>query len=191
MKKNTFQALAKVLFLIVLFASPIYIFAQDSSAGEQAKQKPLPKAKTGQFWEHVQFGGGLGASFGNDYTDITIAPSAIYNFNEHFAFGTGLQYSNLKQKNYYSSNVYGGNLIGIYSPIEEIQFSLELAEVSVNNQYMDLGGDYKRSFWNTGLFFGAGYQEGGVTIGARVNFLYDKKEDIYGSAFMPFVRVFF
>ena len=169
------------LSVVFLFISSIFY----------AQEAPLPKAKTGQFWEHVQFGGGFGASFGSDYTDITIASSAIYNFNTHFAFGAGLQYSNLQQKHYYSSNVYGGNLIGIYSPIEEIQFSLELAEASVNNKYMDLGGDYNRNFWNTSLFFGGGYQEGGVTIGARLNLLFDKKEDIYGSAFMPFVRVFF
>lgn len=173
---------SKTIFLFVFLTFTCIFYAQ---------QKPLPKAKTGDFWEHVQFGGGFGASFGSDYTDITVAPSAIYNFNDHFAFGTGLQYSNLKQKHYYSSNVYGGSLIGLYNPIEEIQFSLELAEVSVNNKYMDLGGNYNRSFWNTGLFFGGGYQEGGVTIGARLNLLFDKKEDIYGSAFMPFVRVFF
>lgn len=182
MKSAILIGCRKAVFLVILLTFTATFYAQE---------KPLPKAKTGQFWEHVQFGGGLGLAVGNDYNDISVAPTAIYNFNDHFAFGTGLQYSNLKQKHYYSSNVYGGSLIGLYSPLEEIQFSLELEEVSVNNQYMELGGDYKRSFWNTGLFFGAGYQEGGVTIGARVNFLYDKNKDIYGSAFMPFVRVFF
>ena len=182
MKKNTLKKIARILFLLLI--SGVY-------TAISAQEKPLPKAKTSSFWDNVQFGGGIGASFGNDYTDVTIAPSAIYNFNEHFAFGTGLQYSNLKQKHYYSSNVYGGSLIGLYNPIEEAQLSLELEEVSVNNKYMDLGGNYKASFWNTGLFVGAGYQDGGVTVGARVNLLFDKDKDIYGSAFMPFVRVFF
>ena len=182
MKSSILIGCAKTVFLVVLLAFTCSFYAQE---------KPLPKAKTGDFWEHVQFGGGLGASFGNDYTDITVAPSAIYNFNDHFALGTGLQYSNLKQKNYYSSNVYGGSLIGLYNPIEEIQFSLELEEVSVNNKYMDLGGNYKASFWNTGLFVGGGYQEGNVTIGARFNLLFDKDKNVYGDAFMPFVRVFF
>ena len=172
----------KTLLLFVLFGFNCSAYAQD---------KPLPKAKTGDFWEHVQVGGGLGASFGNDYTDITVAPSAIYNFEDHFALGTGLQYSNLKQKNYYSSNVYGGNLIGLYNPIEQIQLSLELEEVNVNNKYMVSGGNYKDSFWNTGLFIGSGYREGGVTIGGRFNVLFDKSKNIYGDAFMPFVRIFF
>ncbi|WP_348062970.1 hypothetical protein [Flavobacterium sp.] len=182
MKSTILIGCTKTVFLLVLLAFTNSIYAQ---------QETLPKAKTDDFWEHVQFGGGLGASFGNDYTDITIAPSAIYNFNEHFVFGTGLQYSNLKQKHYYSSNVYGGSLIGLYNPIEAIQLSIELEEVSVNNKYMDLGGNYKESFWNTGLFVGAGYQEGNVTLGARFNVLFDRDKNVYGDAFMPFVRVYF
>lgn len=161
------------------------------SVGLHAQQKPLPKAKTGAFWERVQFGGGLGLSVSKDYTDFTVAPSAIYNFNDYFAFGGGLQYSRLKQKSYYTSNVYGGTLIGLFNPIEEIQLSVELEEINVNTKYMDLGGELKKSFWNTGLYLGGGYRQDNVTVGARVNLLFDKNKDIYSSAFMPFVRVFF
>lgn len=168
------------LAFIILFSTSII-----------AQQKPLPKAKTNAFWERVNFGGGFGLSIGNNFTNITIAPSGIYNFNDYFALGTGLQYSYLKEKNSYTSNIIGASLIGLYSPIEKIQLSLELEEINVNNKYIDLGGDYKRSFWNTGLFIGGGYREGGVTVGGRLNLLFDSNKDIYGSAFMPFVRVFF
>jgi hypothetical protein len=44
----------------------------------------------------VQFGGGVGLGFGSNYTDISFAPSAIYNFNEYVALGG--QYTYLKQK---------------------------------------------------------------------------------------------
>ena len=182
MKSSILIDCIKTVSLIIFLAFTSTIYGQ---------QQTLPKAKTGDFWEHVQVGGGFGASFGNDYTDITVAPSAIYNFNEHFAFGTGLLYSNLKQKHYYSSNVYGGSLIGLYNPIEEIQLSLELEEMNVNSQYMDLGGNFKESFWNTGMFVGAGYQEGSVTIGARFNVLFDRDKNVYGDAFMPFIRAYF
>ncbi len=155
------------------------------------QQTSLPKAKTGAFWENVHFGGGLGLSVGSGFTNITVAPSAIYTFNKYVSLGTGVQYSYLKQKDYYSSNVYGGSLISLFNPVEMIQLSLEVEETNVNNKYFDLGGNYNRSFWNTGLFVGAGYQEENVTIGGRVNLLYDKDKDIYGSAFMPFVRVYF
>ncbi len=157
-----------------------------------AQQTGLPKAKTGAFWENVQFGGGLGLGVGSGYTNISVAPSAIYNVNDYFAFGTGLQYSYLKQKRIYSSNVFGASLLGLFNPIEEIQLSMEIEETNVQNTYIDdVSGDYKRSFWNTALFLGAGLRQDNFTIGGRINLLYDKEKDIYGSAFRPFVRVFF
>lgn len=182
MHKNTLQNLARIMFSLFLFIAPNTILAQE---------KTLPKAKTNDFWNHVQFGGGFGLGIGNDFTNITVAPSAIYNFNEHFALGTGLQYSYLKQKRYYTSNVVGGSLIGLYNPIEEVQLSLEVEQVNVSNTYKDLGGNLKDNFWNTGLFIGAGYRSGNVTIGARYNLLFDENIDLYGEAFMPFVRVYF
>jgi hypothetical protein len=182
MKSPLSACIYKTVFLLVFLMS---------SAAFHAQGQDLPKAKTGAFWENVQFGGGLGLSISNDYTDILIAPSAIYNFNDRFGLGAGLQYSNLKQKDYYSSNVYGGSLIGLFDPIEEIQLSLELEEANVHNKYDDLGGNLKTTFWNTALYLGAGYRQDNVTIGGRVNVLFDKDRDVYGSAFMPFVRVLF
>jgi hypothetical protein len=182
MKSLLSASVYKIVFMLV--------FLMFSASG-YAQQTPLPKAKTDSFWDRVDVGGGFGMSISSDYTDITIAPSAIYNFNNYFALGTGLQYSNLKEKNYYSSHVYGGSLIGLFSPIEEAQISLELEEANVNTKYLDLGDNVKKSFWNTALYIGAGYRQDNVTIGGRVNVLFDKDKDIYGSAFMPFVRVFF
>jgi hypothetical protein len=169
------------------FLALIFVF----STSIIAQEIPLPKAKTNAFWERVNFGGGFGLSIGNNFTNITIAPSGIYNFNDYFALGTGLQYSYLKEKNSYSSNVFGASLIGLFSPIEEIQLSLEVEQINVNNNYIDLGENYYRNFWNTGMFVGGGYREGGVTVGARLNLLFDRNKDIYGRALMPFVRVFF
>ena len=156
-----------------------------------AQQKPLPTTKTNTFWERVDIGGSLGLAIGNNFTNITVAPSAIYNFNNYFALGSGLQYSYLRQKNVFTSNIIGGSLIGLFNPVEEVQLSLELEQVNVNNNYQELGNNQKRSFWNTGLFVGGGYRQDNITIGGRFNLLYDRDLDIYGSAFMPFVRVFF
>ena len=182
MKKNTIQnSISFLLFLFFLGISPKVV----------SQETPQPQAKKSDFWDHVQFGGGFGVSAGNDYTDITIAPSAIYQFDEPFAVGFGLLYSHLKQKNFYSSNVVGASVIGLVNPIEEVQLSLEVEEIHVNNTYSDLYNNVKRSFWNTGLYIGAGYCADNVTIGARFNVLFDKDKDIYGDAFMPFVRVYF
>ena len=43
-----------------------------------------------QFWKNVQIGGDLALGLGSGYTDISIAPSAIYNFSEYAALGVGL-----------------------------------------------------------------------------------------------------
>jgi len=144
------------------------------------------------FWKRVQFGGGLGVGIGSGYTDITVAPGAIYNFNKYFAAGIGLQGSYVSQKDYYSSWIYGGSIIGLFNPIEELQFSLELEEVRVNNTFdLPEGTNYKDNFWNTGLFVGGGYRIENVTIGVRYNLLFDEDKSVYSEAFMPFIRVYF
>lgn len=154
-----------------------------------AQQQTIDPQSQSNFWKKVQFGGGIGLSFGSGYTDISIAPSAIYNFNQYVALGLGAQYKYVKQRNYYASHLYGGSIIGLFNPINEIQLSAELEELRVN---VDLDGSNSNSqdYWNTGLFLGAGYRTGNVTIGARYNVLNDNN-NVYGSAFMPFVRVYF
>jgi hypothetical protein len=181
--KSTLETLIykiAILIFLLLFSSSIY-----------AQKNGLSTTKTNTFWERVDIGGSLGLAIGNNFTNITVAPSAIYNFNNYFALGSGLQYSYLRQKNVFTSNIIGGSLIGLFNPVQEVQLSLELEQVNVNNNYQELSNNQKRSFWNTGLFVGGGYRKDNITIGGRFNLLYDRDLDIYGSAFMPFVRVFF
>ncbi|WPR71883.1 hypothetical protein SLW70_01785 [Flavobacterium sp. NG2] len=142
------------------------------------------------FWDKVQFGGGLGLSIGTGYTDITVAPSAIYNVNEYFAVGLGAQYTYAKQKNFYSSNLYGASLITLFNPIREIQLSAELEQLRVNVSGIGTN-NFTNNFWNTGLFLGAGYRSGNATIGVRYNVLFKENNLAYSDAFMPFVRFYF
>ncbi len=180
-----------LLSFMALFSSTL-LTAQETAA-------TAPKSKS-DFWDHVQFGGGLGASFGNDYTDVAIAPGAIYNFNDYVGLGVGLQGSYVKVKgdyyddnlNNYDSWIYGGSLIGLFNPIEEVQLSLELEQVRVNSTFTYPGEpDFKDNFWNTALFVGAGYRAENVTFGLRYNLLYDRDKSVYYEPFMPFVRVYF
>ena len=180
MRKNYFLNDSKCfLVLLALFLSG-FLFAQ---------QNNMPPKTQSQSWRNVQFGGGIGVGFGSNYTDISLAPSAIYNFNEYAALGLGLQYKYLKQKGYYASNLYGGSIIGLLNPIRQIQLSAELEQLRVNVQ-LEGSNSGSQDFWNTALLIGAGYRSGSATIGARYNVL-DDKNSIYGSAFMPFVRVYF
>lgn len=84
------------------------------------------------FWNHVRFGGGVGISFGDGFFSGTLAPSAIYEFNDQFALGLGLNGTYNKQKNFYQSTVFGGSILGFFNPIEEIQLSAEFEELNVH-----------------------------------------------------------
>ena len=142
------------------------------------------------FWQRVQFGGGLGLAFGV-FTNVSIAPQAIYNVNEFFSIGTGVHYNYLKNRNISKTTMVGGSLIGLFNPIESIQLSVEIEQLHVDQTLLLSTPDTKISFWNTAAFIGGGYRVGNITIGGRYNLLFNKDQNIYGSAFMPFVRAFF
>jgi len=182
MNKIQFSIDCKYYFVIlaVLFSS--YTIAQQKYVIDN-----------NNFWDKVQFGGGLGLGFGSGYTDISVMPSAIYNVNEIVAVGAGLQFGYLSSKNYYESYVYGGSLITLVNPIPEIQLSAELEQVRVDTRYEANVNRpaFSDSYWNTALYLGAGYRTGNVTIGARYDVLYNPNKSLYGSGFMPFVRVYF
>lgn len=183
MKKHSFSTLTKSLLMLILFFFCENVIAQY----QQTPQSRNP------FWDKVQFGGGLGLSFGSGYTDISIAPSAIYNVNPYLAVGLGLQGSYVSSKGYYDSGIYGVSLLTYINPIPEIQFSINLNESYVNNHYESYNGykAYTDNFWNTALFLGAGYRIGNVTIGLAYNVLFDENDNVYGDALMPFVRAYF
>jgi len=177
----------KQVFLTFSF---VFMFFITSLHNVNAQESEAVKSKS-LFWERVQFGGGLGLGFGNDFTTITVAPSAIYNFNEYFAAGLGAQYSYVNQKRVYQSNIYGGSVIALFNPIEQIQLSTEIEQLRVNTSYDDFYGGDSDNFWNTALFLGAGYRTNNVTLGLRYNVLYKENQGVYANAFIPFIRVYF
>ncbi|EIJ38546.1 hypothetical protein JoomaDRAFT_1531 [Galbibacter orientalis DSM 19592] len=143
------------------------------------------------FWDNVRFGGGLGLGFGNDFFSGSITPSAIYQVNDKFATGVGLNFTYTDDRNY-TATVFGGSVLGFYSPIREIQLSAEFEELHVNRKYEYDGiPDFRDEYWYPALHLGAGYNTGPVTIGVRYDVLYDDDKSIYGTPFMPFVRVYF
>lgn len=183
MNKIHFSIDCRYYFVILTVFFSSYSFAQQNYVIDNSSH----------FWDKVQFGGGLGLGFGSGYTDISVMPSAIYNVNEIVAVGVGLQFGYLNSRDYYESYVYGGSLITLVNPIPEIQLSAELEQVRVNTDYDSRNGfpRYSDNFWNTALYLGAGYRTGSVTIGARYDVLYNPNKSLYGSGFMPFVRVYF
>jgi hypothetical protein len=103
----------------------------------------------------------------------------------------GLQYSYAQEKDLYDSHLYGVNFITLINPIPEAQFSVELEQLRVNNTYTAYTPEITENFWNTGLFLGIGYHSQNVTFGFRYNVLYQEDNNVYGQAWMPFVRAYF
>jgi len=123
MRKNHFKCISKSVLVIIILLFSNEILAQ---------QQNITSRSSSDFWNKVQFGGGIGLGFGSGYTDISITPSAIYNINEYVSLGLGAKYSYVSQKNYYNSHLYGGSIIALFNPIREIQLSAELEELRVN-----------------------------------------------------------
>jgi len=154
-------------------------------------QGNLTKNKS-DFWENVRFGGGFGLSTGDGFFSATLAPNAIYQFNNKYGLGVGLNGTYNRQKNVYKSTIFGGSVIGIYNPINEIQLSTEFEALNVNRKFEgNFSNNLDDNYWYPALFIGAGYRTNNITFGIRYDVLYDKDKSIYADAWMPFVRVLF
>ncbi|MGJ8591777.1 MAG: alpha-ketoglutarate decarboxylase [Aquaticitalea sp.] len=148
-------------------------------------------ANSDDFWKHVRFGGGIGLSVGDGFFSGTLAPSAIYDLNEQFAIGVGLNGTYNSRKNFYTSTIFGGSLIGLFNPIQEIQLSAEFEELNVSRKWEDNLGIADENYWYPALFIGAGYRTRNITIGIRYDVLYDRDKSIYADPWAPFVRIYF
>ncbi len=173
---------------LTVFLSCVFYLMMTSTLKAQVYQQTAQKS---DFWQRVRFGGGLGLNFGNNFTNINVAPSAVYQVNEYFAAGVGLSGSYVKQKNYYDSYIYGASIITLFNPLPEIQLSAELEQLRVNNTYTQFNPHIEDDFWNTALFLGAGYRVQNFTIGIRYNVLFKESNNVYSEAFLPFVRIYF
>jgi hypothetical protein len=173
-----FLSINKSIFLVL-----VVIFTTFQSINAQGEKS--------DFWQHVRYGGGIGLNFGDGFFSGTLAPSAIYEFNNQVALGVGLNGTYNSQKNFYKSTIFGGSLIGLFSPINEIQLSAEFEELNVSRKWEDDLGIADENYWVPALFIGAGYRNGNVTFGIRYDVLYDREKSIYADPWAPFVRFYF
>ena len=157
-----------------------------------SQNEPLISQPPSAFWSKVQFGGGLGLGFSNGYTSIAVAPSAIYNVNEIFAVGTGLQFTYASSKNYYSNFVYGVNALVLVNPMPQIQLSLGLNEnfVTYDFEATNFAPSYSDNYWATSMIAGIGYRAGNVTVGVGFT-VFDTDPYYDNNPIIPFVRVYF
>lgn len=144
-----------------------------------------------EFWQNVRFGGGLGLSFTNGFFSGTLAPTAIYEFNNEFALGVGLNGTYNSLRNEYTSTILGGSTLALYNVIPELQLSAEFEQLNVSRNFEAATGIPDENYWYPALFLGAGFRSNNVIMGIRYDVIYDEERSIYANAWMPFVRVFF
>lgn len=137
------------------------------------------------FWNHVQFGGGFTLGFGNQ-TTVGISPSAIYNFDNGFSLGTGLNYL-YSEINDFSTSVYGVSVISLYQTNFGIQFSGELDYYFAKQQYQF--DSFNTNF--PALHLGIAYNQGRFAVGIRYDVLYDENKSVFASPISPIVRFYF
>lgn len=169
-------SILKIVVILILAFSYSNVQAQ----GEQPR-----------FWSNVQYGGGLGMSFGDGFFSGTIAPSALYRFNNRIATGIGLSGTYSSEKNFYTATIIGASSITLFNVIREIQLSAEFEEYYVNRNFDDDLNFEDDNYWIPALFFGVGFQTQNVTMGIRYDVLYDSSKSVYANAYIPFVRFYF
>jgi len=188
MKKPFITRFANSIIIVILAFYSLNIQAQEQAQFQNQKS---------EFWSHVMFGGGIGLSFGDGFFSGTLAPSAIYRFDEKFSAGAGLNMSYSTEKNYYESYILGTSILGLFNPVPQLQLSAEFEQLYVNRSDLNPicnGFDcypLDESYFYPGLYLGAGFNTGPVTMGIRFDVLYDQDRSIYGNAYNPFVRFYF
>ena len=175
------KAFTQIIKMTTVFFSLNFSFLNSVSAQQN----------TSDFMSHVRFGGSIGLRFGDGFFSGTLAPSAIYEFNDQVALGMGLNGTYNTQKNFYKSTILGGSVIGLFSPINEIQLSAEFEQLHVNRRYDSFLNVSDDTYWSPALFVGAGFRSSNVTFGIRYDLLFDENKSIYADAWAPFVRFYF
>lgn len=156
----------------------------------QSYAQDAPRAKS-PFWEHVQFGGGLGLNFGSGFFAGNIAPVGVYKFNNYVSTGVGLNFAYASERDFYESFIVGGSLMVFLNPIREIQMSIEFQESYVNRTFDNRTLFADEKYWVPALFLGLGYTANNVTFGIQYDVLYDRNRSIYADSWFPFIRVLF
>jgi len=150
------------------------------------------------FQPYWSFGGNVGISFWNGGSDIFIAPKAFYNISPQFITGIGVTYmysdgeyyvyNNQGLNKYYNfhSNSFGGNASVLYRPVPFLQFSAEYEGLQT-----EWRGAFDDSYFSNAIYLGASFVTGPVSFGFRYDVLYDSNKSVYGSAWTPFIGLYF
>ena len=145
-----------------------------------------------EFWQNVQFGGGVGLNFGDGFFSGSLTPNAVYKLSPYISAGAGLNFSYSSQRDTFKSTVLGASVIGLFNPYEALQVSTEFEQLHVSRNFDEqFIANADDQYWYPALFLGLGYRTGNVTFGVRYDVLYNENKSVYASPFSPIVRFYF
>ncbi len=182
----------KRLILILLgvsFFSIIPLSAQDTT-------KTLKKPRNNDILSRIDFGGYLGAQFGN-VTYIEVSPIASYRVTEKFHAGLGLTYQYYQDNTYqptYSSSAYGGSIFARYFIWRDLFAHVEYAPLYITNfiYYPPITIDEGKAPWAHDVLLGGGYRQWiGDRASINLMILWNVNESIYSPYSNPIIRIGF
>lgn len=200
-KKRSLFVLTLLLTFVIQAQEKIVIENNDNYKFQSEKNKPTQTTTIYKsapvFQPSWSFGGNLGLSFWNSGTDIFLAPKAYYHVSPKFLTGVGVTYiysdgeywtNGIGGPRYfnYHSNSFGGSVSALYRPIPFLQFSAEYEGLQT-----EWRGAFEDSYFNNAIYLGASFLSGPVSFGVRYDVLYDSNKSVYGSAWTPFIGVYF
>jgi len=184
-----------VLISILSILSSVQVNSQDTI------KAPPKKHRQSDFLSRMDFGGYLGAQFG-DVTLVEISPLASYRVTEKFHAGIGLTYQFYKI-NYsgapdYKTNSYGGSLFSRYFIWRDLFAHVEYAPLYVTfyEYYFDNNGNYinrqSGATWVHDLLIGGGYRQWiGQKAFMSLMVLWNVNETYYSPYRNPIIRIGF
>ncbi len=141
--------------------------------------------------KRLKFGCGFGLSFVGG-TNISLSPNLTYKVSDKITFGGGIQGSYAAIKNLQETTTFGASILGQYIPTQKITTSLEFAQLRVSTKTKTTTDNSTKSYWDSALFVGAGYNiTNKISVGAKYNLLYKEGESVYTSPIIPFVNITF
>jgi hypothetical protein len=176
-------------FLSLLFLLSLTLSAQDTV------YKPIKKKKGHDFLQRTDFGGYLGASFG-DVIAVNISPVATYHVTKNFHAGIGLTYQYYKQNipGYpdYSTSAYGGSLFARYFIWRDLFAHIEYAPLCLDHYFDEVGRWLNGPFWIHDFYIGGGYRQmvGGKAY-MSLMLLWNVNETINSPYSNPIIRIGF
>lgn len=176
-------------FFSLLMLLPATMAAQDEI-------KPLPKQKNHNILDRIDFGGYLGASFG-DVTYIEVSPLASYRITPKFHAGLGLTYMFYSINDpymKYSSSSYGGSIFARYFIWRDLFVHFEYAPLYITNFYYPPGNptNVDKAPWAQDILIGGGYRQWiGEKAFISLMLLWNLNQTIYSPYSNPIFRIGF